>query len=68
MRIMIERALVQKICTEEKQEMIVLKGKLKVADKTINGLKDMADKHGQEVKMLQNKLLVSEVQLSEANT
>lgn len=32
--------------------MMVLKGKLKVAERNIEGLKDGADKHGQEVKML----------------
>lgn len=46
-----------------------MKDKLKVAKRTVEGLKDHeANKQGQEIQMLQNKLLVFEAQLSQANT
>lgn len=32
--------------------MMVLKGKVRIVEGTIEGLKNDADKHGQEVKML----------------
>lgn len=68
MRIMTERALVQRIHTKKTREMMVLKGKLRVAERTIEGLKDEADRCGQEVHMLQSKLLVSGAQLSHVDT
>lgn len=48
-----ERALVQRIHAKEIQKVMVLKGKPRVTESTIECLKDKVDKHGQEVKMLQ---------------
>lgn len=67
-RTMTERDLVQRIRAEETQEAMFLKDKLKVAKRTIEGLKDEADRHGQEVQMLQSKLSMSKAQLSQADT
>lgn len=64
MRIMIERALTQRIHIEDIQETLVMKSMLRITEMTTEGLKDEDDRHGQEVQILQSKLLVSEAQLS----
>lgn len=48
MRIAIERALTQRIRAKEMQGTLVLKDKLRIAERTIEGLKDEADRQGQE--------------------
>lgn len=55
MRITIERALTQRICAKEIHEKLVFKGKLRVAERIVEGLKNEADKCGQEVLMLQSR-------------
>lgn len=47
---------------------MVLKCKLRVVKRTIKGLKDDANKHMQEVKMVKNRLSVFEARLSQADT
>lgn len=44
-------------------KVVVLKGKLKTVEKTIETLKNTIDKCRQEARELQSKLLVSEAQL-----
>lgn len=56
---MIERAWAHRICIEEVQELVVLKDKLRTAEKTIQSLKNTVDKYGQEARELRSKLSVS---------
>lgn len=47
--------------------MVVLKDKLKIAEKTIASLKNTIDKYEQKARELQSKLSVSEAQLGLAD-
>lgn len=55
------------IHTKEAWEVVILKGMLKVAEKTIEGLKNTIDKSRQESRELQSKLSMNETQLGLAD-
>lgn len=59
----IERAWAHNFRAEEAREAVVLEGKLRVTEKTIESLKNTIDKSGQETKELRSKLSMNEAQL-----
>lgn len=59
----IKRTWAYNLRTEEALKAVALKGKLKIAEMTIESLKNIVNKCGQEARELLSKLLVSEAQL-----